>query len=258
MKYTIEWMDGKGARSRGAEDDNIVTQIISCNSNMLGIILLVVKDLGFINKNIYNKSANLIDDENLIKELSEKYRGNDLDDFINDTYNVSLDDYLDGINLEDIDGGAPWVIKIDDGHNVIYQDEDYGEDEEDYDDEDVELDDCKFKDSDYLEHLITTLENDIYNLAYSKSNSSEERCYKSLYTDVQEACDKSFKEVRASASTGGRFSIPANMSIANKLLDLSKHFENVSKKARTKSASIKILALSEILLKSSKMISKAR
>lgn len=252
MKYTIEWMDGIGARSRGMEDDNIVTQTISCNSNMLGIILLAVKDLGFINKNIYNESANLIDDENLIKELSEKYSGSDLDDFINDTYNVSLDDYLDGINLEDIDGGAPWVIKIDDGCNVIYQDEDYEEDE------DIELDDCEFKDSDYLEHLITTLENDIYNLAYSKSNSSEERCYKSLYNDVREVCDKSFKEVRASASTGGRFGIPANMSIANKLLDLSKHFESVSKKARTKSASIKILALSEILLKSSKMISKAR
>lgn len=254
MKYTIEWMDGRGARSRGMEDDNIVTQTISCNSDMLGIILLAVKDLGFINKNIYNESAHLIDDKNLIKELSEKYSGSDLDDFINDTYNVSLDDYLDGINLEDIDGGAPWVIKIDYGHDVIYQDEDY----EDYDDEDVELDDCKFKDSDYLEHLITTLENDIYNLAYSKSNSSEERCYESLYADVQEVCDKSFKEVRASASMRGRFSIPANMSIANKLLDLSKHFESVSKKARTKSASIKILALSETLLKSSKMISKAR
>lgn len=256
MKYTIEWMDGKGARSRGMEDDNIVTQTIGCNSDMLGIILLAVKDLGFINKNIYNESAHLIDDKNLVKELSKKYKGSDLDDFINDTYNVSLDDYLDGINSEDIDGGAPWVIKIDDGRNIIYQDEDYEEDE-DYD-EDVELDDCKFKDSDYLEHLITTLENDIYNLAYSKSNSSEERCYESLYNDVKEVCDKSFKEVRASASAGGRFSIPANMAIANKLLDLSKHFENVSKKARTKSASIKILTLSEILLKSSKMISRAR
>ena len=137
MKYTIEWMDGKGARSRGMEDDNIVTQTIECNPNMLGIILLVVKDLGFINKNIRNKSANLIDDKNLVKELSENYRGSDLDDFINDTYNVSLDDYLDGINLEDIDGGAPWVIKIDDGLDIIYQDED-DYDEDDYDEDELE------------------------------------------------------------------------------------------------------------------------
>ena len=253
MKYIIEWMDGKGARSRGMEDDNIIIQTIECNSNMLGIILTAVKDLGFINKDIYNESPNLIDDENLVKELSEKYRGSDLDDFINDTYNVSLDDYLDGINLEDMDGGAPWVIKIDAKWGTVYQDEDYEED--DYD-EDVDLDDCRFKDSDYLEHLITTLENDIYNLAYSKSNSSEKRCFEDLYDDIQTLCNKSVQEVKNAAN--GKNSASANMSIANKLSDLSKHFENVSKKARTRSASVKILTLSETLLKCSKSISKTR
>lgn len=165
------------------------------------------------------------------------------------TYNDALELYLNTMRIMylremEVDGMG---FKI--GHTRFeIIDEDYGKD--------VDLDDCRFKDSDYLEHLITTLENDIYNLAYSKSNSSEKRCFEDLYDDIQTLCNKSVQEVKNAAN--GKNSASANMSIANKLSDLSKHFENVSKKARTRSASIKILTLSETLLKCSKSISKTR
>lgn len=123
MIYRIEWIDGNGARSRGMGSDNVVVQKVECDPKMIGAILAAIKDVRFIGRNICNTSSRLIDDKNLAIELSKQYDYEDLDNICN----ISLEDYLDNINLEEIDGGSPWVIKINSPGKIIYKDDYYDE-----------------------------------------------------------------------------------------------------------------------------------
>lgn len=120
MLYRIEWMGGEGAASRGETPDSIITQKINCDPDMIGKILYAVKLTFYLYNDIFNTSKTKINDKGLMRKDEElcNYAAGCIND---------LNNYLDRYNLNGIDGGDPWVIRIDEGSETIYKDDYYGD-----------------------------------------------------------------------------------------------------------------------------------
>ena len=130
MKYKVTWSDGTAAASRGGRPDKIVHTTIECDMEDIWTVLRLMKVIGYL----CDVDGGLEDSE--FKEEIFDYFGvdsydpddEDLSPFLKTTQKTFED-----CNLDDIDGGEPWVISVTDSSgNVLYECE--------YEDENAEMD----------------------------------------------------------------------------------------------------------------------
>lgn len=127
-KYDVLWSDGNGAASRGMSGDNYVkTHITAENESEMYKLAYLLRKAQLIKsasmKKIKSIKDYLIDDWGYEEdELKDEFEKNDY-----------TESDLDGINLNGIDGGDPWIVNINLNGKKVYDcgmDMDYNEDDD--------------------------------------------------------------------------------------------------------------------------------
>ena len=126
LKYDVLWCDGNGAASRGMGSDGYIkTHINAENESEMWKLAYLLRKAQLL------KSASMKNLNSIKEELEDYgYEDDEIDELLN------KDDYsehdLDDINLDDIDGGDPWIISIHLNGEEIYNCgyESYSEDDD--------------------------------------------------------------------------------------------------------------------------------
>jgi len=114
IRYDLVWSDGRAAASRGGQNDNIVhTHINAENEQEMWKLAYLLRRLSLI------KSASMKNLPSIKDEMEDAgYEDYEIEEMLNrDDYDEKA---LDSINLDDIDGGDPWIISISVNGNEIY------------------------------------------------------------------------------------------------------------------------------------------
>lgn len=134
MKYNVIWSDGSAAASRGGTCDERINTTVECDPKDIWSVLYLMKYVGWLD----DVNGGLEDPE-FKAEIFDYFGVNayDEDEGLARMLTYTEEDFEDG-NLDDIDGGASWVLCIkDETGNVIYECDDFA-DETDYDEMDYD------------------------------------------------------------------------------------------------------------------------
>lgn len=129
MKYNIKLSDGNAAASRGGANDNIVELAVECSTDEIWAIAYLIKRLSY-----FDDIEDGLSDRDFKHEILDYWGVDTLDDDekLVSILKMSKEDFEDH-NLDDIDGGTPWILSIkDETGKELYDSPYWPETEEDY------------------------------------------------------------------------------------------------------------------------------
>lgn len=115
--YKIKWSDGNGAASRGTDCDHVVRTTVQAENDAEALKIVYICRVCK-----YLKDVNGLNDEDFVQAVKDYCDDIEEDtDYLLDINPAESEENLDEINLDDIDGGDPWVISItDEGGKELY------------------------------------------------------------------------------------------------------------------------------------------
>jgi hypothetical protein len=135
MKYKVIWSDGNAAASRGRAPDEEVNTTIECDPKDIWAVLYMMNYIGWL-----SDINGGFEDPSFKAEILDYFGVDSYDDAADEDgermieiFKSTKNDFED-VNLDGIDGGDPWVLRIEDASgNVLYECDNNNE-ELDYDD----------------------------------------------------------------------------------------------------------------------------